>query len=157
MKQVARLLSLVILVSAGLFYASCDGGGESGKSEEETQLDKLKGNWSLVSANDGTDRTDFVGLKLNITGTYAASGTYNYSFTATSWPSVSPWPASGSWKFKDGKIANTFIRLNDNQEIAYALSSNDTQLVLSFNYQGTGFNNRVNSVTGNWQFTFQKQ
>ena len=31
MKYVARLLSLFILVSAGIFYASCDGGDDPEK------------------------------------------------------------------------------------------------------------------------------
>jgi hypothetical protein len=59
MKYAARLLSLLILVSASLFYASCDGGGGDEKSEEELQLDKLKGTWTIQTVtNDGTTRTD---------------------------------------------------------------------------------------------------
>ncbi len=57
MNIIARSLSLLLLVSAGLFYAGCSGDDDP-KSSEETQLDKLKATWTLQSANDGTDRTD---------------------------------------------------------------------------------------------------
>lgn len=157
MKHVARLFSLLILVSAGLFYASCDGGDDP-KSEEESQLDKLKATWTLQSANDGTDRTDeYPGMTVTIAGTFSEGGTYNYSSDADSWPSVSPWKAIDTWKFKSGSVANTIIRQSDLQEMTYLLSDSDKTLTISFNYQGPGFNNaRTESVTGDWDFVFTR-
>mgnify|MGYP003551524540 CR=1 FL=1 len=57
MKHVSRLFSVILLAGAGLFYMGCDD-DDGGKSQEQTQLDKLKATWTLQSANDGTDRTD---------------------------------------------------------------------------------------------------
>jgi len=157
MKHLARLFSLLILVSSGIFYASCDGGGGE-KSQEELQLDKLKATWTLQSANDGTDRTDeYPGMTVTISGTFTEGGTYNYSSTATSWPSVSPWEDNGTWKFKAGSVANAIIRQSDLQEMTYVLSNSDKTLTISFNYQGPGFNNgRIESVTGDWDFVFTR-
>jgi hypothetical protein len=73
MKYVARLLSLLILVSAGLFYASCDGGDDPQTSEEEQQLEKLKGTWNIQTVlNDGTDRTDeYPGMIVTVAGAFS--------------------------------------------------------------------------------------
>lgn len=157
MKHVARLLSLLLLVVAGIFYASCDdGNGE--KSQEEIQLDKLKATWTLQSANDGTDRTDeYPGMTVTISGTFSENGTYNYSSDADSWPSISPWKAIDTWKFKSGSVTNTIIRQSDLQEMTYSLSNSDKTLTISFNYQGPGFNNgRTESVDGDWDFVFTR-
>ena len=159
MKYVARLLTLLILVSAGLFYASCDGGGGDEKSEEELQLDKLKATWTIQSVtNDGTVRTDeYPNMTVTIAGTFTEGGVYNYTSDADSWPSVSPWKAIDTWKFKTGEIGTSIIRQSDLQEIDYTLSNSDKTLQLAFNYQGPGFNNgRTESVTGGWIFIFTR-
>lgn len=159
MKYVARLLSLLLLVSAGIFYASCDGGDDPQKSQEETQLEKLKGTWNIQSVNnDGTDRTDeYPGMTVNFAGTYSEGGTYNYTSDADSWPSVSPWKALDTWKFKTASVTSIVIRQSDMTEINYALSNSDKTLTLDFNYEGPGFNNgRVESVTGHWIFVLTK-
>jgi len=157
MKHVARLFSLLILVSSGLFYVGCDGGDDP-KSEEESQLDKLKATWTLQTANDGTDRTDeYPNMTVTISGTFSEGGIYNYSSVADSWPSVSPWNDIDTWKFKSGSVANSIIRQSDLQEMTYTLSNGDKTLEIAFNYQGPGFNNgRTESVTGNWTFTFTR-
>jgi hypothetical protein len=159
MKYVARLLSLSILVSAGIFYASCDGGDDPAKSQEQTQLEKLTGTWNIQSVdNDGTDRTsDYPGMTVNFGGTYSAGGTYNYTSDADSWPDLSPWKAIDTWKFKSGSEGTIFIRQNDLVEINYALSNSDKTLTLTFNYGGAGFHNtRIGSVTGDWTFVLTK-
>ena len=84
MKHVARLFSVILLAGAGLFYMGCDD-DDGGKSQEQTQLDKLKATWTLQSANDGTDRTDeYPNMTLTFTGTFSEGGTYNYSSDADS-------------------------------------------------------------------------
>ncbi len=160
MKLLARILSLIVVVSAVTFLMNCDGGGGSEKSAEEVELDKLKGTWTMTGVDlDGTDRSgDFANLVLTISGTYSSGTTnpvYTYSFTGSR-PNPSPWPASGTWRFQS--VQNkVIIRLDDNQVIDYTLSSNDTQLSLDFTYSGAGFaGGRVGEVEGNWSFTFSK-
>ncbi|HEX6893282.1 MAG TPA: hypothetical protein VF141_21375 [Chryseolinea sp.] len=159
MKYVARLLSLVILVSAGIFYSSCDGGDDPQKSQEETQLEKLKGTWNIQSVvNDATTRTDeYPGMTVNIAGAFTEGGTYNYTSDADSWPSVSPWKALDTWKFNTGSVGSILVRQSDLTPITYTLSNSDKTLELRFDYSGPGFNNgRVESVAGEWIFTFTK-
>jgi len=158
MKHFARLLSVLVLVSAGIFYSSCDSGGDE-KTQEELQLDKLKGTWSLQSASDGTDRTDeYPGMTMTITGTYSDGGTYNYSSTASSWPSISPWNDIDQWKFKSGSITTIIVRQSDLLDMNYSLSNSDNTLSFTFTYSGPGFaNGRTSSVDGNWAFTFTRQ
>ena len=93
MNLISRIFSLFLLVSAVVFFSNCGGGDDPEKSEEEIQLDKLKaGTWTLISASDGSDRTsEYPGMTLTYSGTFSAGGTYSYSSTATSWPSISPW------------------------------------------------------------------
>ena len=160
MNHLGRLFSLLLLVSATLFLSNCDGGDDPEKSEEELQLDKLKaGAWTLLSANNGgADRTsEYPGMTLTFDGTFNTGGTYSYTSSATSWPSTSPWEDAGSWKFVSGSVGSKILRLSDDVEMTYALSNSDKQLSLSFNYQGTGFNNgRVEIVEGDWVFTFTR-
>jgi hypothetical protein len=159
MNQITRIFSLLILVSAGIFYASCDGGDDNNKSEEELQLDKLKAaQWSLQSASDGTDRTtEYPGMTLTFSGSFSAGGTYNFTSNATSWPSLSPWKKEDTWKFKASSVGNTIVRLSDDQEMTYLLSNSDKQLSISFTYSGPGFfNGRVASVEGPWTFVFTR-
>ena len=159
MNLITRIFSLLLLVSAVVFFSNCGGGDDPEKSEEEIQLDKLKaGTWTLISASDGSDRTsEYPGMTLTYSGTFSAGGTYSYSSTATSWPPISPWEDAGTWKFVSGSVANKFIRLSDDEEMTYTLSNSDKQLSISFNYTGPGFNNgRVESVEGDWVFTFTR-
>ena len=53
---------------------------------------------------------------------------------------------------------NIIRRLYDNVLINYILESDDTQLTMTFNYQGAGFaGGRVAEVEGDWTFVFDKQ
>ena len=156
MKHLARILSLLILVSASLFYMSCDGGDDDKKSEEETQLGKLSSTWTISKAElDDEDRTtSFSNLKLTLSGTYTEDGaSYDYSFTGTR-PNPSPWPASGTWKF-GSPATSQIIRLFDNMPIAYTVS--DNQLTLTFDCTTCDFaGSRGKKVNGTWEFIFTK-
>ncbi len=158
MNYLSRLLSLFILVTIVFLSVSCD--DESGsKSEEESQLEKLRGTWNIQSVdNDGQDRLDeYPNMTLAISGTYTEGGTYNYTSDADTWPSVSPWKAIDTWKFKAGSVGNTITRQIDLKDMSYELSESDTKLTIEFNYTGVGFNNaRTASVTGDWVFVFTK-
>jgi len=159
MNHLTRVFSLLILVSATLFYSSCGGDDDDGKTEEELQLDKLKAaQWTLLSANDGTDRTsEYPGMTLTMSGTFSAGGTYNYTSNATSWPSLSPWKKDDTWQFQAGSVGSTIIRLSDDQEMNYSFDNSDKQLSIFFQYMGPGFfNGRVESVEGPWTFVFTR-
>lgn len=147
------LFAVVIVLS------SC-GGDDPEKSEEELQLDKLRGTWTMSSVeNDDVDRTDeYPGMKITLSGTYTENGLYNLSSEATDWPSISPWKASDTWKFSPSNVTGIIVRQNDLLNLDYTLSNNDTQLTIEFDYGGQGYNNggRTASVGGHWVFTFTK-
>ncbi|MEO7991589.1 MAG: hypothetical protein ABI663_18700, partial [Chryseolinea sp.] len=125
MKHLARILSLLILVSAGLFFASCGGGDPNPTSEEETQLNKFKGEWNMTGVSyDGVSKiTDYVGIKVTFTGTFQAGGHYNYTSSLTGWPDVSAWKRDSEWKFK--VVGTSITRLDDDPDvdIAYEFSN----------------------------------
>lgn len=158
MKVLTRILSLFTLLAVATLYTSCDGGDDPKKTQEEIQLDKLKANvWTLSSAELGTtDRTtDFANLKMTFTGTYVAGGTYGYSFTGTR-PNPSPWPASGTWKF-GSNVTTQMVRLDDDPDLGMNYVLTDTQLTITFTYDGAGFaGGRVEQVIGDWEFIFTK-
>jgi hypothetical protein len=160
MNHLSRLVFLSLLVALTVLGSSCDNDDGPGKTEEETQLEKLKAaTWQLISANDGTDRTsEYPGMTLTFSGSFSTAGTYAYTSSATSWPSASPWKQDDSWKFVAGSISSKLIRLSDDTEMTYALSNSDKQLTLSFDYAGPGFmnNGRVEEVEGQWVFTFTR-
>ena len=158
MKFVTKWLSFITLFAAILVLTSC-GGDDPEKSEEEVQLDKLRGAWTLTSVvNDGIDRTDeYVNMEINLTGTYTEGGVYNLTSTADEWPNLTPWNDNDTWKFNSSDVNGTIVRQSDLQDMDYELSNSDRQLVIEFQYGGPGFNNgRTASVNGNWVFTFSK-
>ncbi len=163
MKHLAHILSLFVLVSAGLFFSSCGGNDPSSTSEEETQLNKFKFTWNISSvtlagATTPNKTSEYPGMTTTFSGTFSAGGNYNYTSTATSWPSVSPWKANDTWKFKSSSIGNTIVRSDDGQEMGYSFSTDGKTLTINIdNYTGTGYNNgRVTSVLGDWTFVFTR-
>ena len=161
MKIASRILSLMILVMVTTFYVGCKKDDDDKKTEEEIQLDKLKGVWTVVSANDGDDRTadfDDPAMVLTLEGNYAEGGTYNYSLTGER-PDPSPWPASGTWKFGTNKSTQIVRDPGGVNEIAMTYSVTDTDLIIEFNVPdgSAGWpGGRIGSVTGDWTFTFTK-
>jgi len=157
MNRVTKLLSLFLIAGIALLYIGCD--DDPKKSEEETQLDKLRGTWNIESVdNDGTSRTDeYPNMTLTISGTFTTAGLYQYTSDADEWPTVSPWKAEDGWKFKTADVARTITRQQDLIEMTYTLSNSDNTLTLDFNYSGAGFHNgRTESVSGDWSFVFTK-
>ena len=156
MKLVARFLSLTLLAGAALFYASCDGGGDDPKSDEEIQLEALSKTWTLTDAElDNAPRfADFSNMKLTLSGTFLSGATYNYSITGTT-PTPSPWPRSGTWKF-GADVKTQMIRTSNSENLPmdYTLSGNT--LTIEFQCETCDFEGggRVSSVNGNWVFVF---
>lgn len=167
MKHLARLLSLLLLVSAGAFFSNCGGDDDGGTSEEETQLAKLKGEWTLTSVTyEGSpeDRFDGAELTLAVTGNFSAGGKYNYSFSTNGAQiDASPFPESGKWKF-GSPLTSSIVRLDselgsyDDIEMSYTVT--ETTLTLSFESPAESSfvigNGRTASVEGSWVFEFTK-
>lgn len=164
MKLATKILSLLVMIGLATFYMGCDKGGGDDKTEEEIQLSKLIGTFNIVSAvDDSGPRTDFTGMQLIISGTFAQNGTYNYYVTGTL-PNPSPWPKHsasqpGSWRFGNDPSADIIRDPGGDSEtdMTYTISDDGT-LSLSFTVSGSGWaGGRTESVTGNWTFVFDKQ
>ena len=158
MKFVTKWLSFITLFAAIVALTSC-GGGDPEETEEEIQLDKLRGEWTMTSVeNDGVDRSDeYVNMVINLTGTYTEGGVYSLSSDADEWPNLSPWHNDDTWKFNTSNVSGIIVRQSDLLDMNYTLSNSDSQLTIEFNYSGPGFNNnRTASVSGNWVFKFSK-
>jgi len=151
-RQFAALF--VIILAAG----AC--GSDDEKSEEEIQLNKLVGAWTMASVdNDGVDRSDeYPGMKVTLSGNFTEGGKYNMASTASSWPDKSPWLANDTWKFDPAAISSIIVRHDDTLEMTYTLSNSDSNLTIEFDYSGPGYNNgRTASVGGHWIFKFTRQ
>ena len=162
MKIASRILSLLILVVISTFYMGCKKDDDDKKTEEQTQLEKLLGTWTVVSANDGDDRTadftDSTPMVLTLAGNYAEGGTYNYSLTGSR-PDPSPWPASGTWKFGTNKQQDIIRDPNTGNEIPMTYSVTENELIIEFTVPdgSAGWpGGRVGEVAGQWTFTFTK-
>lgn len=165
MKLLTRTLSLLTIVSLGLFFANCGGDDNGGTPKEKGQLQKLSKTWVIKTPNgadlDGDDRTaDFTNFKLTIGGTFNSSnpeGPYTFSVQGSR-PEPSPWPANGTWEFASIQTGDkgTLIR-SDEVPMSYQINSAG-QLILtvecaSCDYSGA----RVMQVNGTWTFTFNAQ
>ena len=159
MKFATKWLSLVTLLAFTITLTNC-GGDDDEKSEEEVQLGKLRGAWTMTSVdNDGVDRSDeYHNMQITLSGNFVKGGTYNLTSEADDWPSVSPWNDDDTWKFNPASISTMIVRQSDLQDMNYTLTNGDNELRIEFDYTGPGFNNsgRTASVSGNWVFKFTK-
>lgn len=150
MKHISRILSLLIITSAVVFFNACDGGDDSGPSEKEQQIEKLVGTWNATTVTlDGTPDTRFANFKLTIT---KASGDA-MTWTAAGRPNPSPWDASGSFTFGT-PVATQLVR-DDGITISYAADGNSLTMTIP-NYTGQPYSARVSSVSGTWVFNMTK-
>lgn len=170
MKLLPRLLSIFFLASGSLFFTNCDDESDS-KTAEETQLLKLKGKWSLVSATkDGNDMPYFRNIILILEGNYMGEGlSYKYYFeNGGELVDPSPWPkahseAKGRWKFGSNP-ETTIIRMEDEVSMNYSFSADGQTLTLQFTcstceYEGGPTNppgGRSKNISGSWTMVFSK-
>jgi len=161
MKLVSRILSLLVLASATVFYSSCGGGDDNSKSETDQQLEKLNGTWVIAAGTDVTqdghpqDGTNsafnYKGLTLTING---SAGSTTFNWTAAARPQLSPWDSQGTFQFGDPVASQ--LKRSDNVTITYNVT--DTELIMSFTFTGQGYaGSRSKSVEGDWHFEFTKQ
>lgn len=153
MKLIARILTLLILVTSTVYFTSCDDGGDDDKkSEKELQMEKLVGTWNAQAVTyDGDDMmADYGSFQLTIAKASADAMTYTVSGRPEK---LTPWPASGT--FTLGTPLTSQLLRDDNVSIVYAVNANTLTLTLE-NYSGTGYNGRTNTVAGDWVFTLTK-
>lgn len=161
MKIAARILSMIVLISAATTYMACDGGDGPTESQQSIQFKKLSSTWVVSSVTDAnTQRQDFQGVRLTIGGTFAENGNFTYSLTGTL-PTPSPWPRNGAWKFGTNPASEIIRDPSSTSEIPmqYVVSQDGTQLTLTFTVPdgSAGWTGRTQSVTGEWTFNFTKQ
>lgn len=152
MRPASKLLSYGLLAILIISVSGCKKKGGPGPTAEEVQFGKLAKSWTATEVLLGTQvMTDYSSFVLTITGTFG-NDTYNYN--ASGRPDKSPWPASGTWVF--GSDPETqIIRDTGVDELAMGYSVTDTQLVLTFDFVGDGYDvARTANVEGNWTFTF---
>lgn len=151
----------LLLVLASLVLVSACKKGDDPQPIEQVQLGKLVKVWNIESAFLGAvDRSnDFTNFKLELKGSFGATGgVYQYTVTGTR-PSPSPWPASGTWKF-GAEPTSSIIRDSNADEVlvTYVLSADGQTLTLDFTVPtgSTGWpgSARTEQVEGDWTFTF---
>jgi hypothetical protein len=153
LKPILSVLALAVLLG----YSGCGGKNNPGPSVEEVQLGKLSAVWKVGSTGDVTldavsKKTDYQNFTLTLTGSAGAS---TYNFVKTGGPALTPFPTSGSWKF--GTNPETDILIGDgDKQLNATYSVTDSQLQITFNYQGAGEASRTGEVKGTWVFKLVK-
>jgi len=156
MKLVSRILTLLVLASATVFYSSCGGDDGPTKSETDQQLEKLNGTWVISAPTDVTQDGNpppfvFTNMELKITAT---AGSTTFPWTATSRPELSPWDSQGTFQFGDPVASQ--LKRSDDVTITYNVT--DTELIMTFAFANSaGYPGRAKSVEGNWHFEFTKK
>ena len=159
MKSTNYLAPVALLVTL-LTYSGCSDKAAPPVSVKDTQLKALSKTWKCTAATlQSTAQPVYVpNFTLTISGT---PGNATFGYTTTGRPpglKSSPWPASGTFTF--GTDPSTQINRDDLTPppnsvplpVTYSVSS--TQLQLTFQYGGPGFDGRTGAVTGQWVFTF---
>jgi hypothetical protein len=154
MKLSLKFLALILIPGMLVFMSGCKKKTGPGESTEDIQLGKLSKTWKITSVSlDGVDRTaDYTNFSLTISGTAGGS---SFGYSTSNRPTLSPWPSSGTWAF--GTPPETQIvrdKGNTADELPITYSVSDTQLQVTFNYNGAGYPARVSNVKGQWIFIF---
>jgi hypothetical protein len=153
LKPVLSVFALAVLLA----YAGCDPKPGVTQTEEELQLAKLSATWKIgangnVTLDGVPKKTDYANFQLILTGTPNAT---SFGYTTSGRPALSAWPANGSWNFGTTVSTDVIRDKGTAKEIPMTYTVTDTQLELTFNYNGAG-EARTSDVTGTWVFTFTK-
>ena len=152
MKHLARILSLLILVSATVFFTACDKSDGGGKSEKDQQIDKLVGTWTATSVTHNTDPQDAYTGTFKLTITRSSSELMTYSTAGRPSGVPTSWDSDGTLAF-GSTITSDLIR-DDGQTITYSLSGSTLTMTIS-GFTGS-YVGRVESAEGDWVFTMTK-
>ena len=143
-----------VVFATFLVSQSCKKGSGPGESVEDIQLKKLSKTWNFATAKlDNVDQAGYDNFALTITGT---AGNTSFGYSTTGRPQLSPWPSSGTWSFDTTSPETGIVRdpgTSDELAITYAVT--DTQLQITFTFNGAGYPARTSNVKGQWVFTFQ--
>jgi hypothetical protein len=154
MKLAVRAFSLLILAAVAAFYVNCSGDDNPGKSDQDAQIEKLNGTWTITTNDNVTldgiaSGEDYTGFTLDIDG-QAGNSTISYSVSGQ--PDLGPWPGNGSLSF--GNPVTSALTRDDNIGITYSVT--ETTLIMEFTFTGEGYSARTKNVEGTWRFTFTK-
>ncbi|HWA34490.1 MAG TPA: hypothetical protein VG737_10195 [Cyclobacteriaceae bacterium] len=143
-------IAVIVLMLPALF--GCPSKNEPTPSGTDQQLTKLSKTWKCTAATlDNVAQTGYSTFTITVSGT-AGQTTFNY--TCANRATLSPWNKSGTFTF--GTDFATQLTRDDSLPITYSVT--DTQLQMTFNYNGAGFAGpRISNVKGNWVFTFAPQ
>lgn len=152
MKLAAKIALLVGVVCLLTLNSGCKKKDPEPPSVTDQQIEILtKSEWSVTVAElDGVSQmADYGSFKMTISGSKGQK-TIDYSTTGRTGTKY-PWAQHGSFTFSDTNPATTLSR---DDGVSITFSATATQLQMSFNYSGPGFNARTGIVTGAWTFTF---
>ena len=157
MKSAGKIIFILGVCGSLMFYSGCSKKNPAAPSITDQQLAILTKGTSVtwkVSAvtKDNIDEKnpDYASFAMTLTGAIGSTDV-GYS-TAGRTGTKYPWAAqNGKLTFDTTNPATTLLR-DDGVVVTYAVTA--SQLIMSFNYSGPGFNARTSVVTGIWQFTF---
>ena len=147
---------IMMLSLTGVILSSCSS-DDKAPSQEEKQLKMLADTWVVTSATmDGGDITsDYSSFELSLSGS-ASEEVYDYGVVGR--PELSPWPSGGTWSFGSDLKSDLVRDPNTGDVLHMDYTVTKTQLTIEFMFNGLGYNaSRVNSVEGNWVYTFTKK
>jgi hypothetical protein len=157
MKFYLKSVLSVVVLTLLLGYSGCKPGSNPPIPEDEAQLEKLSGTWTVGGNGDVTlegvsKKGDYGNFTLTLTGTPGAT---SFGYTVSGRPALSAWPSNGSWKFGTTVTTDIIRDPGPTKEVAMTYTVTDTQLELTFNYTGGG-EARTGIVAGRWVFTLTK-
>jgi hypothetical protein len=146
MKALRNILMLAVVVGI-VFIQSCD--NESGPSEEQLFLDKLKGTWTLTTGHvrlDGKDVTNsFAGMEIS----FGADKSYAVA------NAVSPiWPESGTFRLEKSGSAGLFNIIRSDDILITVSDLAASTVTLKFQY--TSASGRSKSLSGQYEFVMNR-
>jgi hypothetical protein len=155
MKNLARILSLLVLAAVTVFFSACDKGEDDEPDVAAQQIEKLVGTWSASTVTYNTS-TDYSADYADFTIVIASSSNNTMTYTITGRPvdTLSPWNANGTLTF--GTDVLTQLKRGDGVDITYAVSGSTLQLTMSGYPSDKGYPTRVESVEGDWVFNLTK-
>jgi hypothetical protein len=157
MKFYLKPVLSVLILAVILGYSGCKGSDPPPTPEDEVQLGKLSSTWKVGTSGNVTldgvsKKADYANFQLTLTGTPGAT---SFGYTTTGRPALSAWPSSGSWNFGSTVATDVVRDKGTAKEVTMTYTVTDTQLELTFNYNGAG-EARTSDVTGTWVFTMTK-
>jgi hypothetical protein len=160
MKNLARILSVLVLAAVALFFSACGGDGGDEPDPAAQQIELLVGTWKIASPapagsvtyNGDEYSSDYAGFTIVIAS--SSNNTMTYTVTGRPAETLSPWNANGTFTF--GADVKTQLKRGDGVDLSYTVSGNSLQLTLTGYPSDKGYPTRVESVEGDWVFKLTK-